>query len=92
MSVLVTEYIESLRDGKPCVHTQAEQSSEQLITQLTSENTHLRDQVTEKDKQINHLTQLLAVSQKSIGQLTEQNQFLLEDTRRRTWWKQIFRR
>ncbi len=91
MSVLVTEYIESLQDGNPCVHTQAEHSSEQLITQLTSENTHLRDQVTEKDKQIDHLQQLLAVSQKSIQQLTEQNQLLLHDTRKRTWWKRIFR-
>ena len=70
-----------------------------LIGQLQAENAHLRDQLTEKDNQLirrdeqtDHLQQLLAVSQKSIGQLTEQNQFLLEDTRRRTWWKQIFRR
>ena len=70
-----------------------------LIGQLQAENAHLRDQLTEKDNQLirrdeqtDHLQQLLAVSQKSIQQLTEQNQFLLEDTRRRTWWKRIFRR
>ncbi len=70
-----------------------------LIGQLQAENAHLRDQLTEKDNQLirrdeqtDHLQQLLAVSQKSIGQLTEQNQLLLEDTRRRTWWKRIFRR
>ena len=86
-------------------HVQADGQNDQtpdkaaLIGQLQAENAHLRDQLTEKDNQLirrdeqtDHLQQLLAVSQKSIGQLTEQNQFLLEDTRRRTWWKQIFRR
>ena len=45
-------------------------------------------------EQIDHLTQLLAVSQKSIQQLTEQNQFLLEDTRQQksSWWKRVFTR
>ena len=86
-------------------HVQADGQNDQtpdkaaLIGQLQAENAPLRDQLTEKDNQLirrdeqtDHLQQLLAVSQKSIGQLTEQNQFLLEDTRRRTWWKQIFRR
>ena len=86
-------------------HVQADGQNDQtpdkaaLIGQLQAENAHLRDQLTEKDNQLirrdeqtDHLQQLLAVSQKSIGQLTEQNQFLLEDPRRRTWWKQIFRR
>jgi excisionase family DNA binding protein len=70
-----------------------------LIGQLQAENAHLRDQLTEKDNQLirrdeqtDHLQQLLAVSQKSIQQLAEQNHLLLEDTRRRTWWKRIFRR
>jgi len=78
-------------------HVQADGQNDQtpdkaaLIGQLQAENAHLRDQLTEKDNQLirrdeqtDHLQQLLAVSQKSIGQLTEQNQFLLEDTRRRT--------
>ena len=41
-----------------------------LIDQVQSENEYLKEQVS-------HLTQLLAVSQKSIQQLTEQNQLLL---------------
>ena len=78
-------------------HVQADGQNDQtpdkaaLIGQLQAENAHLRDQLTEKDNQLirrdeqtDHLQQLLAVSQKSIGQLTEQNQLLLEDTRRRT--------
>ena len=69
-----------------------------LIGQLQAENVHLRDQLTEKDnqlvrrdEQIDHFQQLLAVSQKSIQQLTEQNQLLLED-KSHPWWKRIFRR
>ena len=60
----------------------------------------LKEQLLEKDQQlakqgeqIDHLTQLLAISQKSIQQLTGQNQILLEDTRKRaSWWKRLFGR
>ena len=72
-------------------HVQADGQNDQtpdkaaLIGQLQAENAHLRDQLTEKDNQLirrdeqtDHLQQLLAVSQKSIGQLTEQNQLLAQ--------------
>ena len=48
-------------------------------------------QLTQKDEQISELHQLLAVSQKSIQQLTQQNQFLLED-KRKPLWRRLFRR
>ena len=51
----------------------------------------LEGQVQEKDKQISELHQLLAVSQKSIQQLTQQNQLLLED-KRKPLWRRLFRR
>jgi hypothetical protein len=43
-------------------------------------------------KQIDHLTQLLAMSQKTTQQLTEQNQLLLEDhrTRKVPFWRRFF--
>ena len=89
-----------LINGKYCVDIEL---TNHLTSDLTDDNVELVDQLRSevermakllerKDEQTDHLQQLLAVSQKSIGQLTEQNQFLLEDTRRRTWWKQIFRR
>ena len=53
---------------------------------------HLEQQVEEKDKQIQELHQLLAVSQKSVQQLTEQNQTLLIDHRTSSWWKRLLRR
>ena len=69
-----------------------------LIEQQQSEIEHLREQLARKDEQIesltqeiDRLTQLLAVSQKSIQQLTQQNQLLLED-KRKPLWRRLFRR
>lgn len=46
-------------------------------------------------EQVDHAHQLLALSQKAIGQLTDQNQLLLEDQRHRErkmpWFKRTFR-
>ena len=50
-------------------------------------NAHLERQVQEKDEQIGQLHQLLAVSQKSVQQLTEQNQLLLGDKREPSLWR-----
>ena len=61
--------------------------------------TILKDQLLEKDQQIakqadqmDHLTQLLAISQKSIQQLTDQNLLLLEDQRKLPFWQRVFGR
>ena len=51
----------------------------------------LHGQAKTKDDQISELHQLLAVSQKSIQQLTHQNQLLLED-KRRPLWRRLLRR
>lgn len=66
-----------------------------LQTKLNSyqrENDQLQKQVEYLQTQNDHLTQLVAVAQKSVGQLTEQNQFLLEDTRKKKFWRRILRR
>lgn len=48
-------------------------------------------QLEEKDKQIQELHQIVAMQQKSIQQLTEQNQLLLEDRRKKPpFWKRLF--
>ncbi len=49
------------------------------LDRADSEIAHLREQLARRDEQIDHAHQLVAISQKSIQQLTEQNQFLLED-------------
>ena len=67
-----------------------------LVEHLQGEISHLRghlaekdNQLTRRDEQIDQLQQLLAISQKSIQQLTEQK--LLEDERG-SWWKRLFGR
>lgn len=71
------------------------------LTAYERENHQLHEQVKQMESQLNHaetqndhLTQVLAVAQKSISQLTEQNQFLLEDTRQQksSWWRRIVRK
>jgi len=83
-------------NGRWIVHVDGQefQTNDQtaLIVQLQSENEYFREQNESLIQQLGQAQQLLAVSQKSILHLTEQNQLLLEDTRKRTWWKRIFRR
>ena len=89
-SLSVSDYI---RDAVEQVLQNAEHDIEQRSTDIEREAFRtLQTQLETKDEQIDHLQQLLAVSQKSIQQLAEQNHLLLEDTRKRTWWKRIFRR
>ena len=67
----------------------------QLVEQLRSENAHIREQLVRRDEQIDHLTQVVAMSQKNIGALTEQlddSRQMIEDMRSRSWWRRIFRR
>lgn len=60
-----------------------------LIKQQQSEIEHLREQIESLSQQLDHVHQLLAVSQKSIQQLTEQNQLLLEH-KRKPFWQRLF--
>ena len=44
-------------------------------------------------EQIDHFTHLLAMSQKTTQQLSDQNQLLLEDTRKKpSWWKRMLKK
>ena len=60
---------------------------------LESENRHLREQLARHAQQIDHLTQVVAMSQKNIGALTEQlddSRQMIEDMRqRRTVWQRL---
>ena len=61
--------------------------------QLQSEISHLREQLTRRDEQIDHFQQIVAMSQKNIGALTEQlsdSRQMIEDMRqRRTVWQRL---
>ena len=65
------------------------------LARADSEIAHLRDQLDRRDEQVSHLTQLLAIAQKNVAVLTEQldvSRQMIEDMRRRSWWKRIFSR
>ena len=56
---------------------------------------HLESQLARHAQQIDHLTQVVAMSQKNIGALTEQlddSRQMIEDMRSRSWWKRLFGR
>src|SRR5574341_1689618 len=98
MSVLVTDYLESLRQGND-PKTDAVPSESHLTAQLEradSEIQHLREQLARRDEQIDHLTQLLAMQTKTTTALTEQldaSRQMIEDLRHPLpLWKQWFRR
>lgn len=96
-----------LVDGRWAVHLEAHDGSHDahdgshdahLHSQLAradSEIAHLRDQLDRRDEQVDHLTQLLAIAQKNVAVLSEQlsvSRQVIEDMRRRSWWKRILRR
>lgn len=65
---------------------------ERMIEEKDARIEQLQAQLQRKDEQIDHLQQLLAVAQKNLATIAEQNQLLLEDIRPRAWWKRLFRR
>ena len=53
---------------------------------------HLEQQAHEKDDHTRELHQLLGVAQKNVASLTEQNQLLLTDNRKPSWWERLTQR
>ena len=69
------------------------------LEQLQDETRHLRQLLDNRDNQIESMTQhverlsqLLAVSHKSLQQVTDQVQLLIEDNRKPSFWKRLFGR
>ena len=67
------------------------------LEQLKDETGHLRELLANRDSQIEamnqhieRLSQLLAVSHKSLQQVTDQSQLLIEDNRKPSFWKRLF--
>ena len=77
----------------PNVHVETQLALEQL----QEETRHLRELLANRDtqiesmnQQIERLSQLLAVSHRSLQQLTDQHHFLIEDNRKPSFWKRLF--
>ena len=69
------------------------------LEQLQDETRHLRELLDNRDSQIQsmsqhveRLSQLLAVSHRSLQQVADQVQLLIEDNRKPSFWKRLFGR
>ena len=69
------------------------------LEQLQDETRHLRELLDNRDSQIESMTQhierlsqLLAVSHRSLQQITDQYHLLIEDNRKPSFWKRLFGR
>ena len=67
------------------------------LEQLQAETRHLRElldnrdtQIESMNQQIERLSQLLAVSHRSLQQITDQHHLLIEDKRKLSFWKRLF--
>ena len=67
------------------------------LEQLQDETRHLRALLDNRDSQIEsmnqhieRLSQLLAISHRSLQQITDQSQLLIEDNRKPSFWKRLF--
>jgi excisionase family DNA binding protein len=66
--------------------TSSQQHLREKISYLEEQVEQLKQQLSETDEQIAELHQLLAISQKNVDRVTEQNQLLLEDLRPKQRW------
>ena len=77
----------------------AHMDTQLALEQLQDETRHLRELLDNRDSQIESMTQhierlaqLLAVSHRSLQQITDQYHLLIEDDRKLSFWKRLFGR
>ncbi len=81
------------------LNANAQMDAQLALEQLQDEARHLRELLDNRDTQIEsmyqhieRLSQLLAVSHRSLQQVTDQYQLLIEDNRKPSFWKRLFGR
>lgn len=77
----------------------AQMDARLALEQVQDEARRLREVLDNRDSQIESMTQhierlsqLLAVSHRSLQQITDQHQLLIEDNRKPSFWKRLFGR
>lgn len=75
----------------------AQMDAQLALEQVQDEARHLREVLDNRDSQIESMTQhierlsqLLAVSHRSLQQVTDQHQLLIEDNRKPSFWRRLF--
>jgi len=88
-SQTVTEALQKLQQEKEARISDLQSQVNQQFQHMN----HQSEQIHQLTQQLDHMAQLVALAQKSIQQLTEQNQFLLSDQRqpKRSFWKRLAR-
>ena len=75
----------------------AHMDTQLALEHLQDKTRHLQELLDNRDSQIEsmtqhieHLSQLLAVAHRSLQQVTDQHNLLIEDNRKRPFWKRLF--
>ena len=90
-------YVQADRTFEHYLNANVQMDTQLALEQLQDETRHLRELLANRDTQIEsmnqhieRLSQLLAVSHRSLQQVTDQSQLLTEDNRKPSFWKRLF--
>ena len=90
-------YVQTDRTFEHYLKANVPMDAQLALEQLQDETRHLRELLANRDTQIEsmnqhieRLSQLLAVSHRSLQQVTDQSQLLIEDNRKPSFWKRLF--
>ena len=90
-------YVQVDRTFEHYLNANVQMDTQLALEQLQDETRYLRELLANRDTQIEsmnqhieRLSQLLAVSHRSLQQITDQSQLLIEDNRKPSVWKRLF--
>lgn len=90
-------YVQTDATFEHYLNPNAQMDTQLALEQLQDETRHLRELLDNRDNQIasmtqhiERLSQLLAVSHRSLQQITDQHHLLIEDNRKPSFWKRLF--
>ena len=92
-------YVQADTTFEHYLNANVQMDTELALEQLQDETRHLRALLDNRDNQIEsmnqhveRLSQLLAISHRSLQQITDQYHLLIEDNRKPSFWKRLFGR
>ena len=90
-------YVQADSTFEHYLNPNVQKDTQLALEQLQDETRHLRELLDNRDSQIEsmnqhieRLSQLLAVSHRSLQQVTDQYHLLIEDKRKPSFWKRLF--
>ena len=90
-------YVQTDTTFEHYLNANVQMDTQLALEQLQDETRHLRELLDNRDSQIEsmnqhieRLSQLLAISHRSLQQITNQYHLLIEDKRKPSFWKRLF--